>query len=281
MAAWLLLGAAAVLGAAIWHGASLGWAAYTYALYGFRIHARSALAGPQGGRMTLTLLVVLPLLGPAVVLAGRRLRSLGGPLTARLRPEHVLVLLWTGIAAAGFFAGGNYHRHYWIQLTFPVATAAAVALTAGPRVTERQLARATALALVVPLAISLALIAHPSWERDPRVDADAAIVRWYRQHQTSPDDDLLPLCASVTWYPDAGQLPRIRYLWVDHVRFARGARQELAALLDGPDRPTYLAMHQPAARCDPTGRLGAAIDRHYRPATTVGGVDILQATERP
>ncbi|WP_421120847.1 hypothetical protein ACE2AJ_06010 [Aquihabitans daechungensis] len=280
MAAWLALGAGAVLGAAAWHGASLGWDSYTYALYGFRLHARSAVAGPQGGRMALTLLVVLPLLGPAVVLAVRRLRSLPGPLAARLRPEHVLLLLWTAIAAAGFFAGGNYHRHYWIQLAFPVATAAAVALTSGPGLTERQIGRTTALALVVPLAISLALIARPSWERDPRVDADAAIARWYREHRASPVDDLLPLCASVTSYPEVGALPRTPYLWVDHVRSARGALPQLVALLEGADRPAYLAMHQPAATCDPTGQLDQAIVRHYREVATVDGVDILEDSSR-
>ena len=281
MAAWLILGAATVLGVAAWHGASLGWDAYAYALYGFRVHARSAIAGPQGGRMVLTLLVVLPLLGPTVVLAGRRLRSLDGPLAPRLRPEHILLLLWTGIATAGFFAGGNYHRHYWIQLAFPVATTAAVALTAGPGLTERQLMRTTARALVVPVVLSLALAAHPSWERDPRVDADAAIAGWYREHRASPADDLLPLCASVTWYVDVGRLPRTPYLWVDHVRFARGARSQLVGLLDGPDRPAFLAMHQSAATCDPTGRLGRAIARHYRTAATIDGVDVLQATDRP
>lgn len=279
MAAWLILGAGVVLGVAAWHGASLGWRAYSYALYGLRVHARSAVAGPQGGRMVITLLIVLPLLGPAVVLAGRRLRALAVPLAPRLRPEHVLLLLWTGIAAAGFFAGGNYHRHYWIQLAFPVATTAAVALTAGPGLTERQVVRTTALALVVPLAISLALIVHPAWERDPRVGADASIARWYRAHRTTPSDDLLPLCASVTWYLDAGQLPRVPYLWVDHVRSAHGALPQLLALIEGSDRPTYLAMHQPASRCDPTGRLGRAIAQHYRLAATVEGVDVLKADQ--
>ncbi len=279
MAGWLALGAGAVLAAAVAHGASLGWDGYAYALYGFRLHARSAVAGPQGGRMALTLLVALPLLGPAVVLGARHLRALDRPLAARLRPEHALLLLWAAVAAVGFVAGGNYHRHYWIQLAFPVATAAAVALTAGPPRTEQQLVRTTALALALPLAISLALIARPSWERDPRADADAAIAQWYRQHRTSSTDDLLPVCASATWYVEARQIPRTPYLWVDHVRSGRGGTDGLVRLLDGPDRPTYLAMHHPAERCDPSGSLPRTIARHYRPVATVDGVDILQAVE--
>ena len=278
LAAWLAVGAGAVLGITAWHGATLGWDAYAYALYGFRLHARSAVAGPQGGRMVVTLLVALPLVGPALLLAARRLRTLDRPLLARIRPEHAVIVLWAAIATLGFFAGGNYHRHYWIQLTFPIAAASGIALTAGPRQTERTLIRTTALAVALPLAISAVLIARPSLERDSRLAADAAIARWYREHRPSPEADLLPLCASVTLYLDAGLLPRTPYLWVDHVRSGRGSIPGLVALLDAPDRPTYLAMHDPARRCDPTGRLERAIARHYRPVTTIDGVDVLQAT---
>lgn len=277
MAGWLTAGAGLVLGVAAWHGARLGWDAYGYALYGFRVHARSAVAGPQGGRMVLTLLVALPLLGPAVAIAVRRLRTLDPPLRSHLRPEHGVVLLWTAVSLLGFFAGGNYHRHYWIQLVFPVAVACGIATTAGRRQTERALVRSTALAVALPLVISLVLIARPTIEQDPRVAADAAIARWFEQHRPAPDSDLLPLCASVTWYVDIGQLPRTPYLWVDHVRAGRGSIPHLLALLDGPDRPTYLAMHQPADRCDPSGRLERAIDRHYRRVATIDGVPILAA----
>jgi hypothetical protein len=203
-------------------------------------------------------------------------RTLDGPLRARVRPEHLLVLLWAGVALGGLVAGGNYHRHYWIQITFPAAVLAATALTAGPPVAPRALARTLAAALVVPAIVSLALIAVPSWERDRRVDADLAIATWVRAHRSSVHDDLLPLCASVTWYPDIGQLPRTPYLWVDHVRAGRGGVPDLVALLDGPHRPTYLALHDPPRRCDPSGRLHQAIERHYRPATTIDGVDILE-----
>ncbi|MGN6695374.1 MAG: hypothetical protein ACTHN0_14455 [Aquihabitans sp.] len=277
MSGWLVLGAAAVLAVSAWHGTTLGWDDYAYAVYGFRVHARSAIAGPQGSRMAITLLVALPLLGPAVLLALRRLHTLDRPLRSRLRPEHGLVLLWAAVAVIGFFAGGNYHRHYWIQLAFPTAVAAGIGLTAGPRQTEPALVRTTALALALPLAISAVLIVRPSLERDPRVTADAAIARWYRDHRPGPDAGLLPLCASVTLYLDAGELPRTPYLWVDHVRAGRGAIPGLVALLDGPHRPAYLAMHNPARRCDPTGRLGRAIDRHYRHVATIDGVDVLEA----
>lgn len=277
----LVLGAGAVLGITALHGASLGWDAYAYALYGFRVHARSVVAGPQPWRMLWTLGIATTLLGPAVALAAVRLRTLERPLLPRLRPTHLLVLIWAAVALVGFVAGGNYHRHYWIQLAFPVAALCAIALTAAPTPTPRQLVRTTALALALPLVASLVLIARPSLERDPRVDADAAIAAWLRTHRSRADDDLLPLCASVTWYPDADELPRTPYLWVDHVRAGRGGIDGLVRLLDGPDRPRYLAMHNPADRCDPSGRLDRAIRQHYRPAATVSGVDVLEASGRP
>ncbi|HWJ64426.1 MAG TPA: hypothetical protein VNS19_20810 [Acidimicrobiales bacterium] len=277
LAGWLVLGASVVLGAAAWHGTTLGWDAYGYAVYGFRVHARSAIAGPQGGRMLVTLLVALPFLGPATALAVQRLRTLDRPLAARVRPEHVLVLLWAAVAALGFFAGGNYHRHYWVQLAFPIAVGCAIAITAGGPRTERDLVRTTAIALALPLAVSAVLIARPSIEQDPRVAADAALARWFEAHHTDDEADLLPLCASVTWYVDAGRLPRTPYLWVDHVRSARGSIPGLVDLLEGDDRPEYLAMHQPARRCDPSGHLGRAIAHRYRHVATVRGVDVLQA----
>lgn len=280
MAAQLGVGAAVVLGAAAWHGTTLGWDAYWYAMVGFRLHARSAVADPSAGRLVLALLLVAVLFGPALALAVHRL----GPTSAslrRLRPEHVLVLLWIAAASAAFLVGGNYHRHYVVQLSFPLAVALAVALTAGPEPSPRRLLRTTTIAVALPLAISFALIAHPAWERDPRVEADVAIARWYRAHRPSADADLLPVCASATWYVVADAAPRTPYLWVDHVRSARGSPAALVALLTGTDRPTYLAMHQPPDRCDPSGALGRAIERHYRRVATVDGVPILQAIAGP
>ena len=281
MAAQLGLGAAVVLGAAVWHGTTLGWNAYWYAVVGFRLHARSAVAGPSAAHLALALLLLAVLLGPALALAVHRLRPMGTSLRRRLRPEHVLVLLWITTASAAFLVGGNYHRHYLVQLSFPLAVALAVALTAGPDLSRRRLLRTTALAVAAPLAIALVLVVRPGWERDPRVEADVAIARWYRAHRPSADADLLPVCASATWYVVADATPRTPYLWVDHVRSARGSPAGLVALVSGTDRPTYLAMHQPPDRCDPSGALGRAIERHYRPVATVDGVPILQAIAGP
>ncbi|WP_426573648.1 hypothetical protein [Aquihabitans sp. McL0605] len=281
--AWLGLGAAAVLGAVAVHGASLGWDAYVYALYGFRLHARSALAGAQTRRMLITMGIAAPLLLPTVIIAARRLHGTQPRALRRMRPEHVLVVLWLAAAGAAFAVGGNFHRHYWIELTFPFAALFGILLAAAtdPARVEpiADLRRSLTWALALPLAISLVLIAAPRIERDRRIDADEALADWYhaRSATEGAGNGLLPLCASATYYLDAGELPRYRYLWVDHVQSGRGAIGDLVRLLDGPDRPSFLAMQQPASRCDRSGRLQAAIDRNYRPAATVVGVPVLAA----
>ena len=122
------------------------------------------------------------------------------------------------------------------------------------------------------------LIAAPGLERDDRVDADRALAAWVRAHRTSPDDELLPLCASVTYYADAGTDPPYPYLWVDHVRSGRPGPGRLADLLDSARAPDLLAIHQPVDRATGAARLAAALDRHYRRVATVDGVPVLRAT---
>lgn len=282
--ALLAAGAGAVLAALAVHGASLGWDAYTYALYEFRLHARSIGAGGQWRRLAITTAVATPLFGPAAAVAAQHLRRLStgpGSLRARVRPEHVLVIGWFAVSTAAFAVGGNYHRHYWVGLAAPAAVLSAVVLVAGrpdqadPR--GRDVAPLLVRALWLPLLVSLVLLAAPRLERDRRVDADAAIATWLVHHRVHDTDQLLPLCASVTFYAETGEEPLLPYLWVDHIRAARGATDQLVALLESPDRPAFVAMHQPAQRCDPSGRVRAALDRHYRQVAEVHGVPLLHA----
>lgn len=280
LAGWLALGAGSVLAITAVHGASLGWDAYAYAMWGFRSHARSAVAGAQVRRMGITLLVALPLFAPAALVAVHRLRRSPVPLRDRIRPEHVLVLLWAAAATGAFAIGGNFHRHYWIQLTFPFAVLVGLALATGPPPApgpDRDLARRLVAALALPLAISLVLIASPGIERDHRVDADQQLARWVQTHGR-PGDQLLPLCASVTYYADTDAEPVYPYLWVDHVRYGRGGTARLVALLEGADRPTYVALHQRPSRCDPSGQVQRALDQGYERVATVDGVPVLRAT---
>lgn len=282
----VLAGAALVLIPLAVDGAARGWDAYAYALYGFRVHARSVGAGGQWARLVLTTAIAATLFGPAVLLAVRHLGALGASprrswASGRLRPEHALVGTWLGVATIGFAVGGNYHRHYWVGLAAPIAVSVAVALASGaPDAADPDGATLRPLlvrALWLPVAISLVLVAAPRLERDRRIDADAALASWVEAHRDDPGDQLLVLCASVTFYADAHQTPPLRYLWVDHVRSGRGGPQEVVELLDGPHRPRYVALHQPPRRCDPTGAVQRTLDRRYRPAGRVHGVPVLEA----
>lgn len=285
------LGAAVPVTIAAIHGASLGWSAYTYALFGFRAHARSALVGGQWHRLGLTTLVAAALLAPAISVAVGRTRADAQGWGRWRRPEEALVVAWLGAASLGFVTGGNYHRHYWIQLTFPICVLVALALARpstadgvdvdGADLSGHDLRATLARVLALPLVISLVLIAAPGLERDRRIGIDAGLAAWVQDQSGDPRPDLLPLCGSVTYYVAADALPRYRYLWVDHVRSARGATHLLVDLLDDPDRPVFVAEHQPVERCDPSGRVQAALDRHYRPVAEIDGIVVLRAVSAP
>lgn len=288
----LAAGLAAVVGAFAAHGATLGWSAYRYALYGFRLHARSAVAGMQWGRLGLTTLVAVPLLGVAAVLALRALRA--AP-TVRAQPgsrdDRIprppmarLADLWLATAAIAFLTGGNHHRHYWMGVVFPFAAWVGVALATDSRLaalacgkapSTSPLRRVIAAVIALPLTISLVLVAAPGIERDPRIDGDVAIARWWRDHGGDAAHPLLPVCASAGFFAAADELPPYPYLWVDHVRYAHRAVDDLVAYLSGPDAPAFVARYQPPDRCDPSGRVGAVLARRYRAVAEVADVPVL------
>ncbi|MFN8018117.1 MAG: hypothetical protein U0P45_08340 [Acidimicrobiales bacterium] len=258
-AGWFAAGLAIPLVAAALHGATLGWDRYAYALVVFRLHARSAVAGAQLPRFGATLLIATVLFAVPTWFAVRRARQHPVPLRERIRPPHALVLCWLGAASLAFAVGGNYHRHYWVQVAFPLGVAVALGLGAAsapdaapPSPAEVRPVLARALAL--PLAVTLLLVAVPGLERDPRVDRDAAVAAWVRAHRPMGSRELLPLCAEVTYQARTGQRPRFPYVWVDHVRAADGARRQLAALLDAG--PSTAGGPVPAARALRPDRRG-------------------------
>jgi hypothetical protein len=282
----LVAGLGAVVGAFAAHGATLGWSAYRYALFGFRLHARSAVAGMQWGRLGLTTLVAIPLVGVAAVAAIRARRertdATGGD---RSRPPVArLADLWLATAAIAFLTGGNHHRHYWMGVVFPFAAWAGIALAGDRRLaavargespSSAPLRRVIAAGVALPLAISLVLVAAPGLERDPRIDADVAIARWWRDHGGDAAHPLLPVCASAGFYAAAAEVPPYPYLWVDHVRYAHHAVDDLVAYLSGTDAPTFVARYQPVDRCDPSGRVAAVLARRYRAVAEVADVPVL------
>ena len=87
---------------------------------------------------------------------------------------------------------------------------------------------------------------------------------------------LLPLCGEASYFAEADAIPPYPYLWVDHVRAARGAIPMLAALLAADDGPRYVALYQPVAKCDVDGVIDRVLAVHYRRRTTIDGIPVLE-----
>ena len=80
--ALLGLGVSVVLGACAWHGSTLGWSDYWYAVAGFRLEARSALSNPELDKLAISLLFIIPVLVPAFSLVVRTRHAVGSDATA-------------------------------------------------------------------------------------------------------------------------------------------------------------------------------------------------------
>ena len=178
---------------------------------------------------------------------------------------------------------GQFHRHYWITVTFPVAIGAAVLISS---VRRQGLQIALAVAVVVPSLFStLRIIGLPRDEvptqssSDNRLVADEQIADWYLSNRT-PGDTLYAFCASAGFYGNALEDPPFPYLWFDGVRLIPGALDALRAMLSSSDRPTYVAVYQLPRACDESGKSEALLEQNYVPLTSVQGVKILVRSDR-
>jgi 4-amino-4-deoxy-L-arabinose transferase-like glycosyltransferase len=282
----VLLGAALPLGTAAVHGAVTGWQRWWFAVAGYRIGQRSALANADWQRFRLTRDIAAPALAPiaaAIIVLVLVVLVQQSPARVRhLRHGGALVcVVWTVLAGAAFASGGQFHRHYWVILTFPLGTIAGVVLAlAAPRGVR---AVATAALAAMPLLMTAQAIAIPRLEAGSRLSGDSrlvddeAIAAWYRLH-AEPGDDILALCASAGLYGNLRTDPPYPYLWHDGIRNIPSAQRALTALLAGDDRPRFVAEYQGARSCVPSGAADRALHRHYRVVVTIGGIPILERT---
>jgi hypothetical protein len=279
----MVLGAALPLAGAAVHGAVTGWQRWWFAVVGYRIGQRSALANADWQRFRLTGHIAAPALAPVAA----TIVILGLVVLVRRTPHHLrqggalVCTVWMILAGAAFASGGQFHRHYWVILAFPLGTVAGVVLaTPAPRPIR---VVATAALAAVPLLMTAQAIAIPRAETgaelsgDSRLVDDEAIAAWYRLH-AEPGDDILALCASAGLYGNLGTDPPYPYLWHDGIRNIPAAQQALTALLTGDDRPRFVAEYQGARSCVPSGAADRALRQHYRVVVTIGGVPILERT---
>lgn len=277
-------GLATVLAALAVHGALTGWHDWWFAFAGYRLDSRSAMVGANWGRLGRTALTALPVLLPVMV------GGLGCAIAAltikgrQLRHEHAILLLWLGAALAAFMSGGQFHRHYWVTLTFPVAVIGAITIAT---VRRESLRMALAWLVLVPGLVSAVRIIELPRDQvpvrannDPRLIIDEHMADWYLANHT-PGETMYILCASAAFYGNALEDPPFPYLWLDGVQQVPGAREALSAMLSSEsDRPTFVAAYQTANGCDPSGASQTAIDNFYRPLTSLNGVKILVRADR-
>jgi hypothetical protein len=221
---------------------------------------------------------IIPLVAAALGMIGWRPR---GPRARRHSRISVLVPAWIVFATCVFYAGGLFHRHYWIGLTFPLALAAGIGVS---RISSRRLANSVTALIAVPTVIcTLQLVvmnragATMVASGDPRSTTNVAVAKWWQDHR-QPGDSIYVLCASAAFYADADVVPPYPYLWQDGVIHGRRAQERLVAMFAGNDAPTYVVMYQPIATCNPNGRVAPLLRDRYEHVGVVDGREILRLT---
>jgi hypothetical protein len=262
------------------HGALTGWQRWLYAVAGYRFGQRSALTGANWGRLGRTYSVVAPVLVPTllVVVCLLAIVVVHRPV---LRRAVLVLTAWGASSILAFLLGGQFHRHYWVIVMFPLGTAAGALLSViRPRVVRMALLAAL---LVVPLTMTWRVARMPRDEvtmktsADPRLVKDEQVAAWFDE-QADSGDQLYVLCYSAGVYGNTDVDPPYPYLWADNVTQIDVAIDEMVEMLASPAPPTFVADYQRAAGCDPTGRVGELLGARYRRAATVAGIPILEWT---
>jgi hypothetical protein len=273
-----VLGAAVPVSVAALHGLVTGWDPWLEAVIGYRLSNRSAVSNADWERLVDTGLVAAPALAPALLLV-----VVGGAVavrSGRLRAPVIGVLgTWSVLAVFDFVSGGQFFRHYWIMLVFPLATSAGVALSTLPSVRWRRFALAGVLA--IPLVLTAVAVTHDRTEigerlhDDWRLAVDEDVASWFDQH-ARPGDTIYAQCAAAGLYGNLEIDPPLPYLWFDTVRLYPGAREALHSLMASPDRPRFVVAYQQADSCDPSGRLLELVLDGYQHVHTIGGLRIYE-----
>ena len=285
------------------HGALTGFSRWWYAFAGYRLGQRSAIRGADWDRFFTTARVARPTIWPLLAVAivgcvalgiswirsGRRPQPGSPRASTPDRPARSaegigrgsagVVFVWTVTATVAFLTGGQFHRHYWITLCPALSVLAAVLVTRRIRV---RFALAIALVLLIPTYVNTIKVLVLSNRKfpvvasgDDRLTSTAELAAWF-VHYRSPGDTLYVMCASASFYADAGQDPVIPYLWEDNVGMVPHALDTLRSLISSPTRaPRYIAIYQLPQTCDISGRTAALVAAHYEKLTRVAGVEVL------
>jgi hypothetical protein len=271
-------GLVTVIAVLVVHGAIIGFRNWWYAVAGYRTQGINATSsGADWPRFHETARIAAPTVYPLAAAA------MGGIVvwllfSRRLDRRTLLIPAWLCFAVLTFLAGGLFHRHYWVTLTFPLATAAGVALS---RIRLRAALATSVALLALPSIIStLQVVTMPKAQAtltasgDPRPITDEAIGAWFRR-SAAPGQSIMVLCASAALYADARTIPPYKYLWQDGMLHGKNGQALLLQLFTGPRAPTYVVEYQRVADCDPSGQLAKLLRLRYSQLTVVAGRPIL------
>lgn len=255
------------------------------ALYGFRIEARAAIAESQAPATRALLLWALLVLSGMLSLFGFVWIGLVRIMVGRQRLPAGVDALLVRAGAAGLLAmgaygalamsqGGNWWRHYVIQLVPMLAIGLGVVMAAGPGPRRSRVARGsmrvgavvasiTILAWISTFAWSATVGSHPAptaagdWLRTAARPGDTALVTWGHAN-------VLRRSRLRTPYAHAWSLP---------IRVRDPQLRELRATIAGPDAPTWIVeWHSFGAwRLDDGGAFRRIVDRRYERVSSVCG----------
>ena len=281
------LGAGIVLAMALAGAASLGtspgelWSA----VVAFRGEAaRVLLESPTSGdRLGLLLLALLgsgaPLL-VGVLLLGLRRRGRAAADQADLRVPVVAVLVWEAVA---LLLGGSYWLHYLTSLVPGVVLLAAVCgLPDRLRGSSADRSRRRAPYALAYGYAALSTLCVIGWVAVHPVDRSSPqAVSAYLEARAQPGDTAVVAFGVASILQASGLESPYPDLWSLPVRVNDPQLHGLAALLSGPDRPTWLVISGTSLRTwgvDPTAAQ-PYVDAHYVHMDDVAGYAIYRESE--
>ncbi len=274
-------GAAAVLVAV------LAWAAATgpgvgnllFGMYGFRFDAAEVIARgdvirPEERLRTMLAVALVSGLAPVLAVAvGRVVRQRG-----RVDPLSWAYLAMLAVGVVGVAAGGNYWRHYLIQLV--PAAVIGIALLARHRSSQwtRPLVGVVVLSSLVAMVVGVA--AREVFDHSQEETLRTA--RWL-QARSAPGDTALVTYGHANVLFDAGLTSPYPYLWTLPMRVRDPHLDLLVATLRGPDAPTWIVEWSPLDSwgLDSKRRVAAIIGRDYHVAAVVAGHNVYRHDGRP
>ena len=247
-----------------------------YAVVLYRMELRSAVANANWARFQHTFDIAWPLLVPVIfgvvviaIIESRRIphRSM------------LVALTWLAISIAAFMMGGQFFRHYWVILMFPLGTFAGMALSlASTRVIRFGMLAVLVLSPLVHTAYALTIPRLEIGRKlhdDARLRRDERVARWFKA-RANPGDVIYPLCASGGLYGNLDFDPTFPYLWGYEVKLMPGNLAQVWNYLNGPDAPRFVAEYQQTRVCDPSGATFRALNRNYKLIYTVAGLLVYE-----